>query len=407
MLQNLTSEFDISQCDISYQVGSAKVLDEIQFASPKEPFSDDTVSFLNQLSKLLLSDGEAKAYSDIITFAFWIRKASVQMLKERFLKDKEIVRIGRGVAFHIAPSNVAVNYAYSLATGLLCGNANIVRIPSKDFPQVSIINRAINKALIENTAIAPYIVLIRYGHDRAVNDVLSSIADIRVIWGGDGTIFELRKSVLKPRATEIAFADRFSLAVIDSDAYMKIENKDETANAFYNDTYLSDQNACTSARIVIWFGDKIEDAKKEFWSELHKIVAEKYEMQSVQIVNKLSNMYLLATVKEDARMIDAEDNLITRIHVNDVSSSLMDYKESSGFFFEYDCKDALTLRDLCNDTRCQTIAYIGNSELLTPLFKRGVKGIDRIVPVGKTMDFDLIWDGYNLFERFTRSIMVF
>jgi hypothetical protein len=34
----------------------------------------------------------------------------------------------------------------------------------------------------------------------------------------------------------------------------------------------------------------------------------------------------------------------------------------------------------------------------------GIKGVDRIVPIGKTMDFDLIWDGYDLIERFTRTI---
>ena len=42
--------------------------------------------------------------------------------------------------------------------------------------------------------------------------------------------------------------------------------------------------------------------------------------------------------------------------------------------------------------------------MLMPLLMSGVKGIDRIVPVGKTMDFDLIWDGNNLYERLTRII---
>ena len=27
-------------------------------------------------------------------------------------------------------------------------------------------------------------------------------------------------------------------------------------------------------------------------------------------------------------------------------------------------------------------------------------GIDRVVPMGQTMDFDFIWDGYNLYELF-------
>ena len=84
----------------------------------------------------------------------------------------------------------------------------------------------------------------------------------------------------------------------------------------------------------------------------------------------------------------------------------MDLKDNSGYFFEYDCTDILELKDICNDTRCQTVSYIGDSSRLLPLLKSGVKGIDRIVPMGKTMDFDLIWDGYNLFERLTRNISI-
>ena len=35
-----------------------------------------------------------------------------------------------------------------------------------------------------------------------------------------------------------------------------------------------------------------------------------------------------------------------------------------------------------------------------------MSGVDRIVPIGKTMDFDLIWDGYNLYEMMTRRIVL-
>ena len=98
----------------------------------------------------------------MITFAFWIRKSSTSKLRERFDRDDGYFRLGRGVAFHIAPSNVPVNYAYSLVAGLLTGNANVVRIPSKDFPQVEIINNAIKKALKDekNAPMRQYICLI-------------------------------------------------------------------------------------------------------------------------------------------------------------------------------------------------------------------------------------------------------
>lgn len=79
-------------------------------------------------------------------------------------------RWGRGVAFHIAPSNVAVNFAYSLVAGLLSGNANVVRVPSRDFQQVDIICHEIKMTLQEYPQISPYICLIRYECDKATND---------------------------------------------------------------------------------------------------------------------------------------------------------------------------------------------------------------------------------------------
>ena len=84
----------------------------------------------------------------------------------------------------------------------------------------------------------------------------------------------------------------------------------------------------------------------------------------------------------------------------------MDLKDNSGYFFEYDCQDILALRTLCDDSRCQTVAYIGDPDMLLPLLETAPKGIDRVVPVGRTMDFDLVWDGYDLYERMTRAIAI-
>jgi hypothetical protein len=84
----------------------------------------------------------------------------------------------------------------------------------------------------------------------------------------------------------------------------------------------------------------------------------------------------------------------------------MDYRGNCGYFYEYDCDDVLGLRDFCDDTRCQTIGVLGDTAFLKPLIASGIKGVDRIVALGHTMDFDLNWDGYNLAERLTRTVVV-
>ena len=308
------------------------------------------------------------------------------------------------MAFHIAPSNVPVNFAYSLSTGLLTGNTNVVRVPSKNFPQVEIIARALVKALETHEDMKPYVILVRYEREKEINDDLSAIADIRIVWGGDATISEIRKSALQPRGTEIAFADRYSLCVIDSDAYMEMENKEKVAQDFYNDTYLTDQNACTSPRLVVWTGKRKEEAKKIFWKTEHRLVKKKYTFQSIQGVNKFTSSCLAAACWPGVKVEEHEDNFIIRVRVPKITGQLMDFKDNSGYFFEYDCDDILELKPICDDKRCQTVGLLGDKELLTPLLGSGIKGIDRVVPLGKTMDFDLIWDGYDLASQMTRTI---
>ncbi len=368
------------------------------------PFDDIIIDFLNEVSRELMKNAEAKAYSDVVTFAFWIRKASLLKMKERFYKENEI-RLGKGVAFHIAPSNVPVNFAYSFAAGFISGNANVVRVPSKDFPQVRLIVDAFNKMLEANKEFSKYIFFVRYERDKEINDYFSSVCDMRVIWGGDETIAEIRKSPLPPRSGEITFADRYSIAVIDSNTYMEIEEKAKAAEDFYNDTFFTDQNACTSPRLIIWTGNKIKEAKERFWNEEHDLVKKKYSFQQIQGVNKLTSSLLIAA-EHDVKVEEHEDNLIVRVKVDELTSDLMNFKDNSGYFFEYDCSDIMDLESICNDKRCQTVAYLGDGSVLLPLIKSGIKGIDRVIPIGKTMDFDMIWDGYDLLSLLSRTVVI-
>ena len=389
---------------LTYLVGSPGTIAGMDALPARPPFDEEILEFFNEVSRALLA-GRSE-YPDVVTFAFWIRKASTQSMKARFVQEDGNIRFGRGTAFHIAPSNVPVNYAYSLAAGLLTGNANIVRLPSKQFPQVELINARIAAVLENYPALRPYICLVRYDRDREVNDLLSRLADMRIVWGGDATIAELRKSSLAPRAGEITFADRCSLAVIDSDWYLEKADRHRTSQDFYNDTFLTDQNDCTSPRIVVVLGDRKAEAKEAFWAALHEVVQVKYEFRPIQGIDKLAKACLLAAEREDIQVQAHSDNLIVRVAVSSLNNALLDHTGNSGYFLEYDCKDILELHDLCGDSRCQTVAYVGEKGLLAPLLKTGLKGIDRVVPMGKTMDFDMFWDGYNLYGQLTRVIQM-
>ena len=235
---------------------------------------------------------------------------------------------------------------------------------------------------------------------------MSSICDVRVVWGGDRTISEIRKSDLKPRATEITFSDRHSIAVINADEYLKIENKKKVSNDFYNDTFYSDQNACTSPRIIIWLGKEKTKAQEIFWRNIHDIVKERYKLSPVQVVGKLTALFKIAA-EHNVKLVQQEDQLITRVQINNLFEDLMNYKYNSGFFFEYNAKKLEEILPLC-DVKCQTLTYIGINfaEIKEFLFKYGPRGIDRAVPMGKSMDFTLVWDGYDLIRSLSRKFNI-
>ena len=388
--------------ELQYIVGTPEIVEGMKDVRPLRPFDDEVIAFLNDLSSELRKNRE---YPDVATFGFWCRKGA--LIQEKAKYEDVAERFGKGIVFHSTPSNVPVNFAFSFAAGLLAGNANIVRLPGKPFEQVTIISDTIRK-LLETTHknMAPYIVFVKFPPVKEISDAFSAICNVRVIWGGDMTVAELRQSKIPARTTEITFADRHSIAVIDADAYLAAERKDTIIQNFYNDTYYTDQNACTSPRIIFWQGKKKAEAKEDFWNRVHELVKSKYSLAAVQAVGKLNAMYSVAA-KKTVHLEESEDMFITRLNVDEIDKDLMNYKYNSGFYFE---KDITSLADIVNvcDVRCQTLTYYGVAkkdfedflEVNRPI------GIDRIVPMGKSMDFALVWDGYDLIRQMSRRVTI-
>ena len=394
----------LNSSELTYVIGNAGIVEQMPQLPVFQPFSNEMITFLNELSRKLLKTG--KAYSDVMTFGFWCRRSALLKEKDKYTNLNR--RLGRGIIFHSTPSNVAVNFAFSFATGLLAGNANIVRLPVKPYAQVDIICQAINKLLKDDFInFAPYICMVKFPPVREIIDVFSAICDTRIIWGGDMTVAELRKSPLKARANEVTFADRHSIAAIDADEYLKAEDKDRIAQDFYNDTYFTDQNACTSPCLIVWLGKDKEKAKKEFWERTHALAKEKYSMAAVQSVGKLSAICRVAAQKDGIRLIESEDNLVTRVACESIDKDLSVFKYNSGFFFEYDADNLNELLPICTEP-CQTLIYYGVSkqDMINFVSEYRPRGIDRIVPMGKSMDFSLVWDGYDLIKSLSRELII-
>lgn len=396
----------------NYNLLFPKSVDWDRFLSfcPDVPFSDKVIEFLNTLSGELMKDRRSRLYPDAITFAYFCRKANLLRLKKEYVKDSEL-KLGRGILFHIAPSNVPINFGYSLVAGLLAGNANIVRVSTKHFDQVDLIIGHLYK-LIESgkyDEVANRIVLVRYDRTSDANALFSNMANARVIWGGDTTIKAIRQNQLPARSFDVCFADRYSIAAVNPKAIVEASDVEmrNLAEAFYNDTYLFDQNACSAPHTIFWLDDEcLKEAKNRFWNAVHELVSSRYTLQPVMSVDKLTAFYRQSAYM-DVRSEKMPDNFVVRAKLEELYNNIEDFRCACGYFSERTISSLDEIASVIN-LKYQTLAYYGldRNELKSFVLRNHLKGIDRIVPIGETTAFSLTWDGYNLIDTFTREVSV-
>ncbi len=372
-------------------------------------FDPDVISFLSELSSALLDDIESRNYGDVVAFGYWIRKSNLEAVKNKYKSEQN--RVGYGMCMHIAPSNVPLNFAYSLTSSLLAGNRNIVRVPSKLYPQVEFLLNKLKKILeeIKYQRVSHAICIVRYKKNDSITKHLLSFSDVKIIWGGDTTINEIRKIETPPYCKEVIFPDRKSIAIMDENSILKLSNEElvKLAEKFYTDSFLFDQNACSSPRIVFWVSSNLDAAgRKKFWSALTNIADKKYILDPKNLILKFTELAQAVAESDHIKLVGNPGNKLSTLEYKPTGQPLsVKLVNRFGSFFEYNL-DSLVLLGALLDNRIQTITYFGISPqvILETIVNSKVRGVDRIVPVGQALDFNLVWDGYDLPLTLSRVI---
>jgi len=126
--------------------------------------------------------------------------------------------LSRGGALHFAPGIVDTIFLYFALLAILTGNRNVVRISSRPSPQIDLLMEVLNQLFADpaHDAVANQLLIVRYGHDDLITAALSAVCDLRVIWGGDQTVQTIRALPLRPRARDVNFPNRRSLATLSA-----------------------------------------------------------------------------------------------------------------------------------------------------------------------------------------------
>jgi len=375
-----------------------------------EPFSSKIIHFLNDLSKFLDNTLNNKNFPDLKALSFFCRKRNILSLKNKY-QNKDTARFGLGLLFHITPSNIPTNFAYSLIFGLISGNSNVVKVPSKKFNEIDIICKSINYVLKKKKyiEIKNMITVIRYSNKDFLTKKFSAACDARLIWGGDKTITNIKKFDTKPKNIDIPFSDRYSISLINSEKFLKLSKHKvlNLINNFYNDTYAVDQNACSSPHLILWKGKFYKEAKKKFWFNLNNLVKKKYNSPLISTTDNYSR--LVADIINNKNILSHKrfNKSLYVVSLKKLSPKLFIKKPKWGFFYECDIKNLKNINYVTN-RGLQTLTYFGFSKKFIKTFfkSNNFNGIDRVVPFGQALNINLIWDGYDLTKILSREIEI-
>jgi len=387
-----------------------QALDSFNKHAPLEPFHPVVLQFIAALSQRFI---KLRQFPEIVALGYWMRKANIALLQQQWEESIQgrIIK-ARGTVFHIAPSNVDTIFIYSWLLSLLAGNRNIIRLSSKEQPQQHTLLQLL-LAELANPAyelLAQRNVLLTYGHNDDTTEQLSKLCHVRVVWGGDSTVSAVRSIPLAPMASELVFADRFSMSLLQASAINALEQEKlvQLTGQFYNDAYWFDQLACSSPRLIVWHGtqDEVKQAQMSFWHVLEQVHANKQdELQAALQVQKLTTSLWLAASEEATEVRNTQ--AYSSVMLDMVTRDIRERHCGGGFFLETTIDQLQQLASIIAD-KDQTLTYFGyNRDELQQLASAiQTRGIDRIVPIGRALDFQETWDGQSFLRSFTREIVI-
>jgi len=364
--------------------------------------------FLAALSGKLLSPSVARAHPELGSLGFFLRRAELARVVDRLATgDKDLIRRPRGLIFHVPPANVDTIFVYSWALSALCGNRNVVRISNRAAGAADAVLAALEQTVeAADPVIAQTQRMVSYDRDDAVTAELSAACDLRVIWGGDRSVTEIRRHPLAPLARDVVFPDRASFAVLGADGWRGADpvKRRAAVDGFANDVYWFDQAACSSPRALFVVGTPADAEKviEEFRLELAEVVRERaWTVDAAMAVEKHVRLYGLAA---DGRATGVRfaGNALAWLDLADPAQPPREWL-GAGVLSVSQVDDLLQLAPLI-EARDQTLSHFGfrPAELRTLVGALAGRGIDRVVPFGQALNFAAVWDGYDLPAEFTR-----
>ena len=151
--------------------------------------------------------------------------------------------------------------------------------------------------------------------------------------------------------------------LINSKIYLKNKQYLKEAGNFYNDTFLFNQNACTSPRLIYWVGNKKNNQKARniFWKSLNLFILKNRDenFNSFSIEKLTSELSSAIDLDAYSQKINNRSKFFSRVLIKKLPLKLESYISSGGFFLEYINSEISGLKKKLLNHKTQTLTNIG------------------------------------------------
>jgi hypothetical protein len=373
------------------------------------PFARDRVDLVAGVAETLLGPRRSTASGPVAHFAFWTRRAALMKLAANFaarVPENTLAR-PRGLVFHLPPQNVETVFLYSWALAYLSGNANLVRLPH----EISVRMRAIVDLFLERLEAAgdESQLFVHYPSQGDLGAKVSALSDARVVWGGDAKVALFAPLPLRNGGKSIWFGDRFSFSTLNGETLDKLDAPALRALAkkLHNDVFVFDQMACSSPHALYVVGDAAAHSasvKRLLEACALEITMDDPAGRVGHAIGKMTTAFYTAA-NGRASSVNWQNTHLTSIVAS--APERQDLRVGGGFLSVVFVPSLVDVASFIRESD-QTITYFGweRGEIGAVAATRTGPGVSRWAPIGTALDFDFIWDGYDIPLELTRLVRI-
>ncbi|WP_430456141.1 acyl-CoA reductase [Rheinheimera sp.] len=367
-------------------------------------FAAAALDYVNALSERLLADPACRELPDLLALGFWFRRQKIAALRQKYQAMPYQMK-PLGLVFHNTPANVDSLFMYPALLSLLCGNYNLIRLSSRAGQSAAVLLKHVNALAATYPAQNAALQFIQAPHQDASLLATLHRLDGRVLWGSDAAIIAQRQLAVAAHCRDLCFSHKLSLTLLDAQALCQapVTEFQAMTELFSRDHLTYAQQACASAKVVVWLGqpETIRQAQHRFWPALSELCQQKARLTDSEAYQALAGAQQLLLSSDSYQ--EWQSGQLQRLQIQGLDADMLRLHPGCGLFLELSLQSLYALTPML-DNHHQTLSYWGiDSKLLDGWYPTVLRGADRLVPLGQSLQFAEVWDGVDLLLQLSRT----